>query len=101
MTSRRSTVSGSNPLTQFGRRSKRRGIGIVRTMISSPELGADSNAAPTKRTLTCDVDVRGSVARLRGWVLGEALPLWGETGFDSARGSFVERLTFEGAPLLS
>jgi mannose/cellobiose epimerase-like protein (N-acyl-D-glucosamine 2-epimerase family) len=70
-------------------------------MISSPELGADSNAAPTERTLTGDVDVRGSVARLRGWVLGEALPLWGETGFDSARGSFVERLTFEGAPLLS
>jgi mannose/cellobiose epimerase-like protein (N-acyl-D-glucosamine 2-epimerase family) len=28
------------------------------------------------------------------------LPLWGGIGFDSARGAFVERLTFEGAPLL-
>jgi mannose/cellobiose epimerase-like protein (N-acyl-D-glucosamine 2-epimerase family) len=50
--------------------------------------------------MTGDVDVERSVARLKGWVLGEALPLWGQTGFDSARGSFVERLTFEGAPLL-
>ena len=38
---------------------------------------------------------------LRRWVLDQALPLWGGIGFDSARGAFVERLTFEGAPLLS
>ena len=48
-----------------------------------------------------DSDVQNSVARLRRWVLDQALPLWGGTGFDSARGAFVERLTFEGAPLLS
>lgn len=41
-----------------------------------------------------------SVARLKTWVIEEALPLWGEAGFDSARGGFVERLTFEGKPLL-
>ena len=29
------------------------------------------------------------------------MPLWGETGFDAPRGSFVERLTFEGSPVLS
>ena len=42
-----------------------------------------------------------SVARLRRWVVGQALPLWGEAGFDSTRGSFIERLTFGGAPLPS
>ena len=40
-----------------------------------------------------------SVARLKNWVIDDALPLWGETGFDAERGSFVERLTFEGAPI--
>ena len=48
-----------------------------------------------------DVDAAQSVAHLKRWVVEEALPLWGETGFDAARGSFVERLTFEGSPLLS
>ena len=48
-----------------------------------------------------DVDAALSVAHLKRWVIEEALPLWGETGFDAARGSFVERLTFEGSPLLS
>ena len=51
--------------------------------------------------MTSEMDVRSSVARLKRWVVEEALPLWGETGFDAARGSFVERLTFEGSPLLS
>jgi mannose-6-phosphate isomerase len=51
--------------------------------------------------MTGDAHVQGSVARLKSWVVDHALPLWGEVGFDSARGSFVERLTFEGAPLLS
>ena len=46
-----------------------------------------------------DADVKSSVARLKSWVVKDALPLWGEAGFDAARGSFVERLTFEGAPL--
>src|SRR6516165_516679 len=57
-----------------------------------------SHAPP--RTMPAHADVARSVARLRSWVIQEALPLWGETGFDSARGSFVERLTFEGKPLL-
>ena len=48
-----------------------------------------------------DIGAERSVARLKRWVVGEALPLWGETGFDATRGSFVERLTFEGAPLHS
>jgi mannose/cellobiose epimerase-like protein (N-acyl-D-glucosamine 2-epimerase family) len=48
-----------------------------------------------------DVDAARSVARLKHWVVEDALPLWGETGFDAPRGSFVERLTFEGSPLLS
>jgi len=48
-----------------------------------------------------DLDVRSSVARLKRWAVDQALPLWGGAGFDSARGAFVERLTFEGAPLLS
>ena len=48
-----------------------------------------------------DSDVQNSVEQLRRWLLDQALPLWGGTGFNSARGAFVERLTFEGAPLLS
>ena len=51
--------------------------------------------------MAADGDVQNSVERLRRWVLDQALPLWGGIGFDSARGAFVERLTFEGAPLLS
>jgi mannose/cellobiose epimerase-like protein (N-acyl-D-glucosamine 2-epimerase family) len=51
--------------------------------------------------MTNDMDARRSVARLKRWVIEDALPLWGETGFDAPRGSFVERLTFEGSPLLS
>ena len=51
--------------------------------------------------MTNDIDAARSVARLKRWVVEDALPLWGETGFDAARGSFVERLTFEGSPLLS
>jgi mannose/cellobiose epimerase-like protein (N-acyl-D-glucosamine 2-epimerase family) len=45
-------------------------------------------------------DIARSVARFKSWVIEEALPLWGEAGFDPARGGFVERLTFEGKPLL-
>ena len=51
--------------------------------------------------MTNDIDAERSAARLKRWVVDQALPLWGETGFDSARGSFVERLTFEGAPVHS
>ena len=48
-----------------------------------------------------DSDVKNAVERLRRWLIDQALPLWGGIGFDSARGAFVERLTFEGAPVLS
>jgi mannose/cellobiose epimerase-like protein (N-acyl-D-glucosamine 2-epimerase family) len=51
--------------------------------------------------MTNEVDAARSVARLKRWVVEDALPLWGETGFDAPRGSFVERLTFDGSPLLS
>jgi mannose/cellobiose epimerase-like protein (N-acyl-D-glucosamine 2-epimerase family) len=48
-----------------------------------------------------DIDARDAAAKLRRWVVDQALPLWGEVGFDSRRGAFVERLSFEGAPHLS
>src|ERR1700733_6763929 len=51
--------------------------------------------------MTNEIDAERSAARLKRWVVDQALPLWGETGFDSARGSFVERLTFEGEPVHS
>ena len=65
------------------------------------DLARGAEAASTGLVMANNVDAERSVARLKRWVVGEALPLWGETGFDSARGSFVERLTFEGAPLHS
>jgi mannose/cellobiose epimerase-like protein (N-acyl-D-glucosamine 2-epimerase family) len=34
-------------------------------------------------------------------MVGDAMPLWGGAGFDAARGSFIERLTFQGDPLAS
>ena len=54
----------------------------------------------TASPLSADAGAKRSAARLKSWVVGEALPLWAEAGFDPARGSFVERLTFEGKPLL-
>src|SRR3984885_330347 len=103
MTFRRSARSGSSPLIRFARVSKRRGIGIVRRTTSRlPNvcMNAEGVAAATARTMSSEVQAERSVARLKRWVVDQALPLWGQTGFDSARGSFVERLTFEGAPLL-
>jgi mannose/cellobiose epimerase-like protein (N-acyl-D-glucosamine 2-epimerase family) len=58
-----------------------------------------SPAAASARTPPAD-GAGAAAARLKSWVVEEALPLWGETGFDRARGSFVERLSFEGKPLL-
>ena len=57
--------------------------------------------SPSGRVTADGIDAQDSVAKLRRWVVDQALPLWGGIGFDSARGAFVERLTFEGAPLLS
>src|ERR1700726_2072646 len=51
--------------------------------------------------MTNDIDGRGPVVRPHRWGVVGALPLGGEAGFDAARGSFVERLTFEGSPLIS
>jgi mannose/cellobiose epimerase-like protein (N-acyl-D-glucosamine 2-epimerase family) len=70
-------------------------------MARLPELGAEDIAISSGQLMTSEMDAQSSVARLKRWVVEEALPLWGETGFDAARGSFVERLTFEGSPLLS
>jgi mannose/cellobiose epimerase-like protein (N-acyl-D-glucosamine 2-epimerase family) len=58
-----------------------------------------SRAASSARTSSAD-EAGAAAARLKSWVVEEALPLWGEAGFDPARGGFVERLTFEGKPLL-
>jgi mannose/cellobiose epimerase-like protein (N-acyl-D-glucosamine 2-epimerase family) len=55
----------------------------------------------TGPVLADDLDARNSVASLKSWTLDHALPLWGGIGWDSARGAFVERLSFEGAPLRS
>lgn len=41
-----------------------------------------------------------SVAALRGWALEQALPLWGEAGFDTREQQFVEQIALDGAPLL-
>ncbi len=43
--------------------------------------------------------VKQAVARLRGWTVEHALPLWGNQGFDRARGSFIERIGFDGSPM--
>ena len=56
---------------------------------------------PSKKRSSPLSTLRISVARLRRWVVDQALPLWGATGFDASRGAFVERLTFEGAPHLA
>lgn len=37
--------------------------------------------------------------RLRGWAIGQALPLWAGAGFHRAGGRFEERLTLEGRPI--
>ena len=65
------------------------------------DSGRGAEAASTGQVTANDVDAERSVAQLKQWVVEEALPLWGGTGFDATRGSFVERLTFEGAPLHS
>ena len=65
----------------------------------APKPGRRERAASAAPVKAADPDVKSSVARLKSWVVKDALPLWGEAGFDAARGSFVERLTFEGAPL--
>jgi len=36
--------------------------------------------------------------RLRDWMVGQALPLWADRGFDRAHGRFEERLTLQGHP---
>jgi mannose/cellobiose epimerase-like protein (N-acyl-D-glucosamine 2-epimerase family) len=64
-------------------------------------MGAKADKASSERIMNDDMRAERSVARLRRWVVGRALPLWGGAGFDSTRGSFVERLTFDGAPLSS
>jgi mannose/cellobiose epimerase-like protein (N-acyl-D-glucosamine 2-epimerase family) len=81
--------------------SKRGAPALARTGAPEGFLDAGSEAASVGRVIATDIDAERSLARLKRWVVEDALPLWGETGFDSARGSFVERLTFEGAPVHS
>ena len=45
--------------------------------------------------------IESYVERFREWIVQKALPLWAAAGFDAERGSFVERLTLEGMPLVS
>lgn len=40
-----------------------------------------------------------AVKRLRTWVVNDALPLWSTKGVDASRGTFIERLSFEGEAL--
>jgi mannose-6-phosphate isomerase len=44
--------------------------------------------------------IQSSTEKLRTWIVTEALPFWGTTGFDEARGSFVERADLSGAALV-
>ena len=46
-----------------------------------------------------DPSVTRAVARLRDWTAGQALPFWGSEGFDRSRGSFIERIGFDGVPM--
>ncbi len=45
--------------------------------------------------------IESYVERFRERIVQKALPLWAAAGFDAERGSFVERLTLEGMPLVS
>jgi mannose-6-phosphate isomerase len=42
-----------------------------------------------------------AVARLRGWFIDQALPLWLDRGWDAAAGGFYEHLDFQAQPILS
>jgi mannose-6-phosphate isomerase len=44
--------------------------------------------------------IQSPTEKLRAWIVAEALPFWGTTGFDDARGSFVERADLSGAALV-
>jgi mannose-6-phosphate isomerase len=44
--------------------------------------------------------IQSSAEKLRAWIVTEALPFWGTTGFDEAHGSFVERADLSGAALV-
>lgn len=48
--------------------------------------------------MTAPAEVRESSARLKAWLVGEALPLWWARGVDLARGGFVDRLDLQGRP---
>ena len=39
----------------------------------------------------------GIVKDLRAWAVEQALPLWSTTGWDAARGGFIERLHKDGS----
>lgn len=41
-----------------------------------------------------------SVAALRRWAIEQALPLWGDVGFDAQEGQFVEQIAFDRTPLM-
>jgi mannose/cellobiose epimerase-like protein (N-acyl-D-glucosamine 2-epimerase family) len=45
-----------------------------------------------------DERLKPVAARLREWAVGQALPLWADSGFDRKGGRFEERLTLGGAP---
>ncbi|UAK25003.1 AGE family epimerase/isomerase [Sphingomonas nostoxanthinifaciens] len=42
--------------------------------------------------------IRG-IHGFQDWIVTQALPFWGESGFDSQRGAFHERLSFSGQPV--
>lgn len=44
------------------------------------------------------MDIRRQSEDLRRWLTEQALPLWSETGYDAARGGFVETIALDGTP---
>ncbi|OLP56208.1 mannose-6-phosphate isomerase [Rhizobium rhizosphaerae] len=44
------------------------------------------------------MDIRRQSEDLRRWLTEQALPLWSATGYDTARGGFVETIALDGAP---
>src|SRR5690606_6795180 len=64
---------------------------------SVPISGAHGRSGD--REVIAGMSCQSAVARLRAWLIDEALPLWAGVGFDPARQSFIERLDWSGAAL--
>lgn len=48
--------------------------------------------------MATSIALMNTAARFSGWMQGEALPVWAETGWDAQRGGFHERLNLDATP---